>query len=206
MIKTILIDGDGIVINKPMMFSERLAKDYGIPYDAILPFFKNEFQPCLVGKADLKEIIKPYLAKWGWKKSVDELLQYWLESEDFVDKKVVDVIQKCRQSGVKVYMHSNQEKYRTDYMMGKMEMGKIVDGIFSSAYLGVKKPQPEFWQAVLSKIQPAAKQEVLVWDDDEENIASAKKFGFEAELYKGFDGFVKTIRRYFPNIIISSPN
>jgi len=38
--------------------------------------FKNEFQPCLVGEADLKEQINPYLEKWGWKKSVDDFLEH----------------------------------------------------------------------------------------------------------------------------------
>jgi len=200
MTNIILLDADGIVINKPMLFSEHLAKDYGVPYDSILPFFKSEFQACLVGKEDLKKVIMPYLAGWGWKKSVDDLLAYWFEHENSIDARVVDVIKKWRGAGVKVYLHSNQEKYRTGYMIGEMKMDAMVDGIFSSAYLGVKKPQREFWEAVLSKIQPATKEDVLVWDDDEENVASAKEFGFPAELYRGFDGFVATSRHYFPDL------
>lgn len=41
--RVILIDGDGVVINKPMVFSQLLARDHNIPMDLILPFFKNEF-------------------------------------------------------------------------------------------------------------------------------------------------------------------
>lgn len=197
MIKVILFDGDGVIINKPMLFSEHLAKDYDVSYEeAILPFFKNEFQLCLTGKADLKEVIKPYLSKWNWDKSIDELLEYWFKNENFVDKRITDLIIAYRTSGIKCYLHSNQEKYRTDYMKDVMGLGEFVEDIFSSAYLGVKKPEPQFWQSVFDKIQPVSKEEVLVWDDDKENVESAKAFGFNAEFYNGYDSFIETMKKY----------
>lgn len=131
---------------------------------------------------------------------MDDLLRYWFKEEHFIDKRVTDVIKKCRRASVKVYLHSNQEKYRTDYMMNEMGMGDVVDGFFSSAYLGVKKPEAEFWQAVMVKLRPIENREVLMWDDDEANIVSAEKFGLKAELYKGFEGFLKNIENEFPEI------
>lgn len=58
MITTILFDGDGIVVNKPLRFSDRFSKEYGVPMEKLLAFFENDFQPCLVGKADLKEVLR----------------------------------------------------------------------------------------------------------------------------------------------------
>ncbi|HTL39477.1 MAG TPA: HAD family hydrolase [Methylomirabilota bacterium] len=196
MIKIILFDGDGVIINKPMLFSQHLSNDYNVPMDLILPFFAGEFQDCLVGKADLKEVVKPYLSKWGWIKSVDELLAYWFNNENYIDKRIAGVISKIRKEGIKCYLHSNQEKYRTDFMKKQMKIDAMVDGVFSSAYLGVKKPQAEFWQQAFDKIQPVKKSEVLVWDDDEENIASAAKFGFNAELYKDYSSFNQVMSKY----------
>jgi len=196
MIKAILFDGDGVIINKPMQFSQHLVKDLNASMDDILPFFKNEFQLCLVGKADLKEVVQPYLKKWNWTKSVDELLEYWFNNENYIDGRITSAISEYRSQGVKCYMHSNQEKYRTDYMKEVMGLGKFVEDIYSSAYLGVKKPDPQFWQTVLDKIQPLSKEEVLVWDDDEENIESAKAFGFKAEFYTGYDSFVEKMKAY----------
>lgn len=196
MIKAILIDGDGVIINKPMQFSQHLAKDFKVPLEGILPFFRNEFQLCLVGKADLKEAIKPYLDKWNWTKSVDDLLEYWFKNENYIDERITNWITECRSRGIQCYMHSNQEKYRTDYMINVMGLNKFVDGIFSSAYLGVKKPEQRFWQKVFDKIQPVSKDEVVVWDDDEENVASAKEFGFKAEFYTDFGNFKDTMEKY----------
>lgn len=58
MIKAIIFDTDGMTVNSEM-FSVQFNKDYGVPMDNLLPFFKNEFQPCLVGKADLKNDPSP---------------------------------------------------------------------------------------------------------------------------------------------------
>lgn len=185
--KVVLFDVDGVVVNKPRQFSQCFSAEFGVPVADILPFFEDEFQLCLVGKADLKEVIKPYLEKWGWKKSVEELLEYWFECENYIDERVVGLIKAWRAKGIKCYMQSNQEKYRTEYMKNKMGLGQVADGIFSSAYLGARKPAEEFWQKVFDEIQPAQKEDVLVLDDDQENIESAKKFGFEAELYTGFE-------------------
>lgn len=63
MIKAILSDCAGVVINDPNPFSKVLAEKYNIPYEEILPFFKNDFQPCLTSHADLKEVIQPYMAR-----------------------------------------------------------------------------------------------------------------------------------------------
>ena len=190
MIKAMLFDADGMVINKPKRFSELLAEDYKVPNEKIIPFFQNEFQACLIGKIDLKDAVTPYLANWNWNGSVDDILKYWFEKENYVDKRITDLIANCRKQGIKCYLHSNQEKYRTKFMTDVMGFSKIFDDIFSSAHLGFKKPDPEFWKSVLNKISPTEKSEVLVFDDDEENFVSAKEFGFKSYLYKDFEGFI----------------
>lgn len=75
--KCILFDANGVVVNSDM-FSDQYQKEYEISNNEMLPFFKGEFQDCLVGKADLIESLKPWLPKWKWTGSVDEFLQYWI--------------------------------------------------------------------------------------------------------------------------------
>jgi len=135
MIKAIIFDSDGMT-NCAEKFSIRFSRDFNIPYEQVLPFFLNEFKGCLVGKADLKEVIKPYLVKWGWQKSVDELLDYWFTGEVNVDARVMETIEKLKQQKIKCYLATNQEKYRTDYMVEQMNYKNIFHGIFSSAEIG----------------------------------------------------------------------
>lgn len=189
MIKAIIFDTDGTIIHREMYFSERFSKEFNVPLEKILPFFKNEFQLCLVGKADLKVELQKYLPLWGWTKSVDELLAYWFTNESDVDKGLIESVKQLRTRGFKCYLDTNNDKYRTQYLLDNLGLKNLFDGIFSSAELGYLKPQNGFWAAIHDRLGKPAKPEVLVWDDDEKNVESAKSFGFQSELYLGFDSY-----------------
>lgn len=187
MIKAIIFDTDGMVINREMYFSQRFSQEFGVPTEKVLPFFKNEFQLCLVGKADLKQELTKYLNQWNWQKSVDNLLSYWFEHESNLNKKVLGSVKTLRGKGVHCYLDTNNEKYRVQYLFENLGLKKFFDGAFSSDELGFLKPQLGFWSAIHERLGKPDKSEVLVWDDDKENVESAKKFGFQSELYSGFD-------------------
>ena len=44
MIKTIIFDADGMVINRGVLPSEQFAKDWNVPLEKITDFFKNEIE------------------------------------------------------------------------------------------------------------------------------------------------------------------
>src|SRR4030042_3138872 len=98
MIKAVIFDADGMVVITDM-FSVKFSKKYKVPYETILPFFKNEFQPCLVGKEDLKKQVIPYLEKWGWKKSVEDFLDYWFNFENQVDRRIIKTVFRLKKAG-----------------------------------------------------------------------------------------------------------
>jgi len=193
MVKAVIFDVDGMVVITDM-FSVQYHKDYGVLSEVLLPFFKNEFQPCLIGKADLKEVIKDYLPKWGWKGNVEEFLNYWFNAENHIDQRVVEVINKLKKSGIKCFLATNQEKYRTQYLRKEMGFENIFDQVFSSAEVGNKKSQPEFFDFILKKTG-LNKDEIQFWDDTDKNVASAKEYGFDARLYRNFEEFEKEIEK-----------
>jgi len=189
MIKTIIFDTDGIVIHREMYFSQRFSQEFGVPMEKVLPFFKNEFRLCLVGKADLKQELAKYFGKWNWRKSADDLPLFWFEHESNLDKKMLESIKVLRNNGIRCYLDTNNEKYRVQYLFYNLDLKNFFDGVFSSAELGYLKPQQEFWSAIHDHLGKPDKSEVLVWDDDEENVGSAKNFGFHSEFYSGFDAY-----------------
>lgn len=175
------------------MFSRVLEQRYGITHEQTQPFYMGIFNDAMVGKADLREIIEPFLKEWGWPKTVDDFLNEWFEYEHVLDEEIIEYIQKLRAKGIHCYVATNQEKYRAQYMIDKMGFGKSFEKLFASAHLGMMKPDQMYYKKVMDDIG-AKKDEVLFWDDREENIVGAKKFGIHAEVYENFETFKKTMK------------
>lgn len=196
MISTLLFDVDGVVVNKPFLFSKKYSAEFNISPAIITKFFDTDFQPCEVGKADLREVLIPYLKEWGWKKSADDFLLYWFKAEHYVDERLLADINKLRASGVLCYLQTTQEKYRAAYLWNDMNLRNSFDGMFCSADLGVKKPNVQFWELIYKAIQPVEKHNILLWDDKVNIVESASVFGFKAELYESYSSYLKKMKQY----------
>ncbi len=203
-IKAIIFDADGVVIDSHRMFSILYQEKYKIPYEKMLVFFNGVFQDCIVGRADLKEVIKPFLKDWKWDGSMDELLEFWFRAEDKPNLKMIEYIKKLRGKGIKCYLMTNQEKYRTEYMKKEMNFDNIFDQVFSSAYIGYKKPDIQLYEAAYNKINneiKVDKDEVIFFDDGEKEVKGAINFGIKAHSYEDFDKFVKILNNKYKIII-----
>src|SRR3989344_1241448 len=196
MIKVIIFDADGVLIHSKRKFSITLAEKHDISIEKTLPFFIGPFQECLVGNKDLKETVAPYLKEWGWSESVDALLDYWFELERETDIEVVKYVQELRGKGILCFLATNNEKYRFQYMLDKMGFAYAFDKTYSSAHLGHKKPNREFFEKIAKDFKNIKKEEILFWDDDAKNIEGAKDFGINAELYISVEDFKQKMKRY----------
>lgn len=196
MIKALIIDADGVAIKRDKRFSDRLQTDYGISAKTTAPFFETVFQKCVVGKADLKEELARHYKDWGYKGTLEELLDYWFSKEGTYNDEMLFTIKKLRSQGIKVFLATDNEKYRTDYIVNEFGFGKLFDGVFSSAYVGCRKESEDFWREVESKLNIKTSG-VLVWDDERENLDATKRTGFITELFVGMDDFNEKMKRYF---------
>ncbi|OGE30980.1 hypothetical protein A2631_04845 [Candidatus Daviesbacteria bacterium RIFCSPHIGHO2_01_FULL_44_29] len=194
MIKAIVFDIDGVLLPELFRFSNRYTKEHGLASDHLAYFFHSDFEQCILGRADLKEVLKNHLKKWGWDKSVDELLGYWFESDTTLDPKVMAVINDLKLKGVKIFVASNQEKYRGEYLTEVLGLGLAVDKVFISAHLGQKKPSPEFFNTIRQEIK-LKPEEILFFDDGLENVQGAKNVGWKAHLYTDFKNFEKVVEK-----------
>lgn len=195
--QTLLFDADGVIIDPPHRFVVYLSHELQLPRDSGSRFFEGAFRDCLVGRADLKQAIAPFLTLWGWQRSVDDFLQTWFKEEHSVNGPLVDIVQKLRQKGYFCGIATNQERCRLDYMTKNMGFGELFDGIFGSADVGAVKPTFEFYERVTNRLD-VRPEEIIFWDDSEGNVAGARAFGWQAKHFTGVDDFLRTFELHIP--------
>ncbi|RPJ29627.1 MAG: hypothetical protein EHM33_00145 [Chloroflexi bacterium] len=194
-IKAICFDADGVVVNPQMQFSKHLKKEHGISPEMTQSFFHGVFNDCLVGKADLEDVLPAFLRDWNWKGSVNEFIDTWLLTDHVVDVRIINMIQRLRQNGVICCLATSQEHNRAEYMKTRMGFQDMFDHLFFSCEVGWQKPQHAYFQHI-EKALALEKKSILFWDDSRENIEAAREFGWNAEIYTGFAEFEKIIRKY----------
>ncbi len=176
-----MFDADGVVILS-QMFSYKYAKEFSINTAELDDFFKTDFQDCLVGKADLKITIKPWLEKWNWSKSVDEFLDYWFRAEHNINADLIENIREFRGNEIKCVLATNQEKYRLEYMKKEMDFESVFDKIYSSNLIGFKKPDVRYYRYIIDDLNENP-GDIIFYDDRLENIETAKLLGINSYLY-----------------------
>jgi putative hydrolase of the HAD superfamily len=195
LIKVVLFDVDGVLADGGM-FSQHLERDYGITQQMVGPFFKGSFQQCLVGSADLKQELVQHLQQWGWQGSVDEFVDYWFRSEHSINEPLVQAVQQMRQSGLRCYLATDQEKYRTAYILDHMGFANSFDGMFSSAHIGYTKRDQRFFAHILQALPDVKATEILFWDDTPAKVESARAADLQAEVYHDFASFMEKMKQY----------
>ena len=114
---------------------------------------------------------------------------YWID----VDPTMIGAIRALRKLGVRCALATNQQNLRGGYMRRSLGFGEVFDEQFYSHELGVAKPDPDYFHAILTRIEVPA-ESVLFVDDTQENVEGARAAGLPAELFPR-DGGADALRR-----------
>lgn len=186
MVKAVLFDVDGVLAMPEEVFSVIYTKSHKVDSKPIEEFFNKEWPDFVLGKLDLKQHIQDNPKLWQWKGTADTLLDYWFRTEDVRNEALLDIMQHIRAKGIKCYMATEQESYRTKYMQNVMFKDKF-DGIFSTCDIGIRKTDLKFYQTILDKLiidLPNIKpNEVMFFDDSNTKVQTASAVGMDAKLY-----------------------
>lgn len=183
-VRAALFDADGVVLKRKGYFSDHLAEELGIPLDRIAPFFRGAFRAAQAGKADIREILPPYLADWGWKESLDDFLMRWFLYDAQLEPAVMEKVLAMRESGIPCYLVSDQERHRAEFLKTTLALGALFDACFFSYELGYLKHDPQFFREVLRRIDVPAR-DARYFDDDPQSIDTAAALGIDARFYAG---------------------
>jgi len=195
--KVIIFDADGVVLEREMYFSQRLARDLGISEEKIMLFFRNEFKDCAVGKVDLKEALEKYVSLWGWNGSIDDLLKYWFENEQKFNEGMAHEIKSLRENSYICCLATNNEAYRTKYLADVVGFKNLFDHIFSSSEIGYLKTEDNFWEYIQRKMGLKNMEDVVVWESDGKIIEKVTELGMKGFLFDGVDNFREKMNEVF---------
>ena len=194
-IKAVLFDADGVVINPAMQFAKYLLTTHGITPEMTRPFFNGVFIDCLLGKADLKAVLPPFLAEWQWHASVDVFVDTWMAEDGHADQHVINAVQRLRSMGLVCGLATLQEHHRAGYMKTAMNFNELFDRTFFSCELGCMKPDEAFYRQIEQALHLPGR-EILFWDDSVKNVITARKLGWHAEVYLSFQDFEERMPQY----------
>lgn len=186
MYKAALFDVDGVLNVQSEFFSHTYARENNLNIEALEHFFKGVFIEASLGRRDLVELITENHDAWRWDQDPQILLQNWFKSENAPNKTLLEIVSKVRKAGIPVYLATQQEKYRAQYIREVMYPG-LFDDEFITCEIGYDKSSPEFFRAVIERLQVTDSSivpaEIVYFDDRQNLIDIARTLGIDGYLY-----------------------
>ncbi len=188
MIKVITFDLDGVYfVNGKKNFIKGLG-DLGVSEDeAVRVFLKSDKmnKEYKTGKINDQEYWRWAIGEWDINESVDEIINLMIEGYE-INNEVVEMIRKVRSQGIKTCICSNNFSARIEGLQRRFRFLDDFDVKVFSYEVGKTKPAKEIFEKLIleSGVGP---EEIVMTDDNEKNIISAKELGIKAFYYDSFE-------------------
>lgn len=184
MLPYIIFDIDGVLLKKQEEKPKRFARKLKINYALAEKTFEEVFFECSIGRKDLKDIISPRLTSWGWQGSADEFLNAWFDEDFQPNEDLLSMIDLLRKSEYKIFIASNQEKYRAEYLKERLFALGYFQESFMSWEMGVDKSSVTFFEKVINKLNKTP-EAICFFDDNPQYVEVALKTGINAAVFRG---------------------
>ncbi|MEM7124627.1 MAG: HAD-IA family hydrolase [Pseudomonadota bacterium] len=185
--RLIACDVDGVLVHGMTDgrydWQEALARDFGVKQEDVAAFFRDDWDACILGEADLRDVLPPYLERWGYGGTADDFLAFWFANDSNLDHDLVEEISGLR-SHSRIVLATNQDRHRAAFLWDEMGLSSRFDRMFASSSMGVRKPDTQFWRIITDEMGEVAGPEVLLIDDSQRNVEAARQFGWQAIHYR----------------------
>lgn len=195
-VSAVLFDADGVVQRPSRDWWSRLTALVPADGEAFVADLMRAEKPALVGKGDFRDAVADVLRRWNSPASLADALEPWSWFD--AEPAVISLIQSLRTAGIGCHLATNQQAYRRAIMQDERGYGAWFDQTFYSCDLGLAKPDPAYFRAILGALRVPAPA-VLFIDDNEDNVAGALSVGLRAEYYDlsaGIPALADLLRRH----------
>lgn len=196
--KAILFDLGGVIMGKSSKgFLRDVAVEYDVDLDELLNAWAETRGMYLIGEVTEEEFWNNFIDKSPINEPVEILSKEMMERYNvflYANEEVLKYIDEIRKKDdkIKMILASNRGREEAKREIEKYDLKEYFDQFIFSHEIKAAKPDKEFFQEMLKKINLNAKQCIFV-DDKTENIEIAEKMGFVAVQYKDFNSFKKVM-------------
>lgn len=183
-VQVIAWDFDGVlnrnIENGVFAWSRTFERDLGISLQSFSNYvFSGRFQKAMLGQVCLVDVVTEWTEANDAQGRAQEILDYWFKQDALPDARTLALIEPLKARGLRHVMATNNEVHRTAYIENIMGFGSKMERIFAAGRMGIAKPDTAYFSHIETELGVPPEALLLV-DDLEENVASAKRRGWQA--------------------------
>ncbi|MDU0347661.1 HAD family phosphatase [Actinomyces sp. MRS3W] len=170
-IRAVLFDADGVLQFIGTPWDQALEEGGGAEFARAL---LAEEGPALMGREDLRTLLERLVTRLQLEASVEALLDLWWNATP--DPLAWQTVRDLKAAGYVTALATNQQRERREWMRRSLGYDGLCDVDAYSCALGLAKPDPEYFHAVLELVG-ARPEEALFVDDNAANVSEAAALG-----------------------------
>jgi len=182
-LKAVLFDADGVIqrpaVDYPSAFAALGAFENDQSIRLIREIFAAEL-PALTGQCDFAQDLTSLLSRWNLGHRLEDVLRIWTSIE--ADSTMLALVASLRSLGIQCCLATNQQSHRGSYMSETLGYRDMFDFQFYSYQLGLAKPSPEYFRAIVKRLD-LDPSDLLFIDDHEPNVRAARGIGIHGSLF-----------------------
>lgn len=184
-----LVDVDGVIVTgRPadqLPWWTGLQAEFGFTKaDLQAHFFAPYWRDIVCGRDTLLHRLEEALQAMNVGASAAAVRDFWFANDAHVNRDVCVWMDQQRRAGHKVMLATNQDHSRAAYLLDALRLRDHCDDAYTSAALGVAKPDPAFFHAI-ADAERRAPSELMLIDDSLANVTAARACGWQAHYYNG---------------------
>jgi putative hydrolase of the HAD superfamily len=107
---------------------------------------------------------------------------------------MIDLMRELRERGYRLAILTNNVREWEPLWRAKLQVDEIFELVVDSAFVGMRKPEPDIYRLTLERLGGIAPERSLFVDDNELNVKAARKLGMRAIRFESNEQAIPEIR------------